>query len=191
MTRQLEEVIHAAGVAAPIAFVVLYMILTIALVPGSVPSIAAGALFGAAWGTVLTVLGATLGATGGFLIARRFGRAPLRARTGSRFHRLDAFIARRGFLGVLYVRLVPIFPFNAVNYAFGLTGVSTREYVAGTALGIVPGTVAFVALGSSLHDPGSPAFLTGLAMVIAFAAAGPLASRALGRRRSTASESTP
>lgn len=179
MTAWIEHLVNGAGIAAPIAFVAIYALLTIALVPGTAPSMAAGALFGAAWGTLLTVLGATLGATAAYLFARRVGRAPLRARTGARFARLDAWVTRRGFLAVLYVRLIPIFPFNAVNYAFGMTSVRPRAYITATALGIVPGTIAFVALGSSLRDPGSPAFLIALGAVAVLTLVGIVASRRL------------
>jgi uncharacterized membrane protein YdjX (TVP38/TMEM64 family) len=102
MTSQIEHVVHGAGIGAPIAFVVIYAALTVALVPESVSSVAAGALFGALWGTLLTVAGATLGATGAFLIARRLGRAPLRARSGAATHAFVAFggsLKRPGSLG--------------------------------------------------------------------------------------------
>jgi uncharacterized membrane protein YdjX (TVP38/TMEM64 family) len=177
MTSQIEHVVDGAGIGAPIAFVAIYALLTIALVPGTAPSVAAGALFGAAWGSLLTVLGATLGATAAYLFARRVGRAPLRAHTGARFARLDAWVARRGFLSVLYVRLIPIFPFNAVNYAFGMTSVSPRAYITATALGIVPGSVALVALGSSLRQPGSPAFLIAVGAMAALTVVGTVVSR--------------
>jgi len=184
----IEHLIGDGGAATPIAFIVVYVALTVALVPGSVPSVAAGVLFGAVWGSVLTVLGATLGATAAFLLARRFGRAPVRARGGDRFERLDGWVAQHGFATVLYVRLVPLFPFNAVNYAFGLTAVRARDYVAATALGIVPGTVAFVALGSSLGQPGSPGFLVALGMVLTLVVGAPLIDRTLKRNASAAAE---
>jgi uncharacterized membrane protein YdjX (TVP38/TMEM64 family) len=177
MTSHIEDLVHDAGIAAPIAFIAIYALLTLALVPGTAPSITAGALFGAVWGSLLTVVGATLGATAAYLLARRVGRAPVRARTGERFARLDAQVARHGFLAVLYVRLIPIFPFNAVNYAFGMTSVTPRAYTTATALGIVPGTIAFVALGSSLRDPGSPAFVIALGAVVALTLVGTVASR--------------
>lgn len=179
MTGDIEDLVHGAGIAGPIAFVAIYALLTLALVPGTAPSIAAGALFGAVWGSLLTVLGATLGATAAYLFSRRIGRAPVRARTGERFARLDARVSRHGFLAVLYVRLNPIFPFNAVNYAFGMTSVNPRVYITATALGIVPGTIAFVVLGSSLHDPGSSGFLIALGAVAALTLVGIVASRRL------------
>jgi uncharacterized membrane protein YdjX (TVP38/TMEM64 family) len=177
MTGDIEDLVHGAGIAGPIAFVAIYTLLTVALVPGTAPSVAAGALFGAIWGTVLTVIGATLGATAAYVLARRLGRAPVRARTGERFARLDAWVARRGFLAVLYVRLIPVFPFNAVNYAFGMTSVTPRAYIAATALGITPATIAFVAVGSSLHDPGSAGFAIALGVTAALTIAGAVVSR--------------
>lgn len=183
MIADIAGLVQEAGIAAPVAFVLLYACLTLALVPGSVSSVAAGALFGAAWGTALTVLGATLGATIAFLIARRLGRARLLARGGRRFDSLDGWVERHGFLAVLYVRLVPLFPFSAVNYAFGVTAVRGREYLAATVLGIIPGTFALVALGSTLGNPGSPGFLAALALTLALAVLAPLADRALRRRR--------
>lgn len=181
----IDDLVREAGVAAPIAFVLIYAALTVALVPGSVSSVAAGALFGAAWGTLLTVLGATLGAMVAFMVARRMGRARLLARSGRRFDSLDDWVERHGFLAVLYVRLVPLFPFSAVNYAFGVTAVRRREYLTATVLGIIPGTFALVALGSSLGDPGSPGFVAALALTLALAVIAPLVDRAARRRRAS------
>ena len=84
------------------------------------------------------------------------------------------------------MRLIPIFPFNAVNYAFGMT--SVRAYITATALGIVPGTIAFVALGSSLRDPGSPAFLIALGAVAALVVIGSVAGRVLRSGRPSGGE---
>lgn len=183
MISEIGDFVRDAGIAGPIVFVFVYAALTVALVPGSISSVAAGALFGAAWGTVLTVLGATLGAMVAFMIARRLGRAQLQARSGRRFVALDRWVERHGFLAVLYVRLVPLFPFSAVNYAFGLTSVRRGEYLAATVLGIIPGSFALVALGSTLGDPGSPGFIAALSLTIALAVLAPLADRLLRRRR--------
>lgn len=183
MISEIGSLVREAGIAAPIAFVLIYAALTVALVPGWVSSVAAGALFGAAWGTLLTLLGAILGATVAFMVARRLGRARLQARGGRRFDSLDRWVERHGFLAVLYVRLVPLFPFNAVNYAFGVTAVRGRDYLAATALGIIPGTFAFVALGSTLGHPGSPGFLAALGLTLALAVLAPLVDRKLRRRR--------
>ncbi|MGD9734045.1 MAG: TVP38/TMEM64 family protein [Solirubrobacterales bacterium] len=183
LSAEVSQLVHAAGLAAPLAFVIIYAGLTVALVPGSISSLVAGALFGVLWGTVLTVLGATLGAAVAFALARRLGRSWLRARSGSRFDSLDGWVERHGFLSVLYVRLLPVFPFSAVNYAFGVTAVDRNEYLAATALGIVPGTFALVALGSSLSDPGSEGFFAALALTLAIAVMGPAVLRMRRRRQ--------
>ncbi len=83
----------------------------------------------------------------------------------------------RGLLGVVTLRLVPVVPFNVLNYAFGLSTVERRNHVIGTGIGIVPGTVAFVALGSSIADPGSTGFLASLAAALLLSAVSTLRAR--------------
>lgn len=175
--EQVRQLVANAGLLAPVVFVVLYTGLTVLLVPGAIGSIAAGALFGPVLGTALTVVAASLGATASFLVARALGREQVQRLTGQRMDRLDRWLERRGFLAVVYVRLVPLFPFNVVNYAAGLTAIPTRDYVAATLIGIVPGTIAYVGLGSSITDPSSPRFIASLALVVALALAAPLIER--------------
>jgi len=165
-----REAVEAAP-AAPVVFVVLYAALTVLLVPGAVGSTAAGALFGAFWGTALTVLGATIGATAAFLIARSLGRAQIERMAGPKIAGVDRWLTDRGVGAVLFLRLVPLFPFS------GLTPVPLRTYVAGTAIGILPGTVAFVGLGAGLDDPGSATFLGSLGLLVALSGAGVVALR--------------
>ncbi len=190
MTHQIEQLVSGSGPLGPLLFIAVYALLTVLFVPGSVSTLAAGAVFGPILGTGLTAIGATLGATAAFMIARKGGRARVRGRGGARIERVDVWLSGRGFLAVLYARLVPAVPFNAFNYAAGLTGISLRDYVAGTAIGILPGTFAFVVLGDALGDPGSPRFVGAVAMVVALAVAAPLIDRA-HRRRSGASAEQP
>jgi uncharacterized membrane protein YdjX (TVP38/TMEM64 family) len=88
-------------------------------------------------------------------------------------------LTRHGFLAVLYLRLVPVLPFNVLNYAVGVSGVRRWEYVVATALGIVPGAFAPSALGASLDDPTSTQFLVAVGLVVALAAGAPLVRRVL------------
>ncbi len=177
MTDSVRMFVEAAGPLQAIVFVALYVMLTVLLVPGTIPSLAAGALFGPFWGVLLTLTGATLGAVAAFEIARALGRERVRARLGRRTDAADRWVRSRGLLGVLSLRLVPVIPFNVLNYAFGLSTVERRNHVIGTAIGIVPGTVAFVALGSSIADPGSPGFLASLAAVLVLVAVSTLRAR--------------
>jgi uncharacterized membrane protein YdjX (TVP38/TMEM64 family) len=162
----IERALHHAGWLAPAGFVAIYIGWTVLLLPGVVPTLAGGALFGVLAGSLLTLVGAVIGATVAFALGRRLGRAPFRQLAGRRGARLDGWIRRRGFVALLYLRLVPVVPFNLLNYAAGVTGISTRAYVIATAVGIVPGTVAYTALGATAAHPGSMPFLISLAAVV-------------------------
>lgn len=180
--EEIEDTVRAAGLAAPLVFVGLYVVLTVLLFPGSVMTAASGVLFGPAIGTLLAVVGATLGSSGAFLVAKQLGRQQVERIAGRRIGRLDAWLERRGFLAVLYVRLIPVIPFSALNYVAGVTSVSPRDFVAGTALGIIPGTFAFAALGGSFQDPTSPTFLGAVGLLVVLAAGGPLLNRVVRAR---------
>lgn len=111
------------------------------------------ALFGWWWGAVLAWAGALLGAYGGFVLGRRLGRPAVDRLLRGRLEQADQVLARHGLVAVLAVRLVPLFPFTPLNYASGLLGVRLRDYVLGTAVGIVPGALAYAAVGASGADP--------------------------------------
>lgn len=168
----LRDRVDAAGLWAPLLFVLLYALLTVALAPGSVGSAAAGLIFGGVAGTVLTVVGATLGATGSFVLGRALGRETVGALFGGGIDRLDRFIGDRPFRSVVAIRLLPVLPFGLVNYAASFTRLPLRSYVAGTAVGIIPGSALFVALGASLDMPGSPRFWASLGGLALFTVVG-------------------
>jgi len=188
---QVAGVIDDAGLLAPVLFVVVYAVLTLLLFPGSILSAAGGLVFGVVAGTLLAVLGATLGATGAFLAGRRLGRSQVERIAGRRMGRLDEWMRRRGFLAVLYARLLPVLPFNVLNYVAGVTDVSTRTYALATAIGIVPGTFAYAALGGTLSNPTSPEFIGAAALVVILAVGAPLVDKALRRRGKSAAPEGP
>lgn len=177
------DLVRGAGPAAPITFVVLYALLTVLLLPGSVMTITGGLLFGPWVGSALAVVGATAGATCSFVLGRRLGREQVEEIAGQRITRIDDWLGRRGFVAVLYLRLIPVLPFNVLNYASGVTALRLRDYVVGTALGIIPGTFAYAALGGSFDDPTSPVFIAAVVLLVVLAVGGPLAERFLRRRR--------
>jgi uncharacterized membrane protein YdjX (TVP38/TMEM64 family) len=146
---ELQRTVHDTGLLAPLAFVAAYIVWTVLLFPGVVPTLVGGAVFGFALGSLLALTGAIAGATAAFFVARRVGRAGARDLAGPRGAGLDQWLQRHGFVALLYARLVPIVPFNVLNYAAGVAGISTRAYVSATAVGIVPGTLAYTSLGSA------------------------------------------
>lgn len=156
---QMRAFFDDLGWIAPVVFVVLYAAITVFLLPASVFTIGAGAVFGFWSGLGLVLTGAILGATIAFAASRWLGRDSVRGLTSERVRWLDEQIGERGFATVFVARLVPVIPFVTINYAFGLTAVAMRSYVLATAIGIVPGTAIYVAVGAYGFSPGSWPFI--------------------------------
>ncbi len=174
---ELAEWARSAGPAAPALFVLIAAISTCVMFPGHVTATAAGVLFGVATGVALTLTAATLGAAVAFLLARSVGAAPIGRLLGPRAAHWRAWIAERGFSAVLTARLLPGTPANVLNYAAGLTAMPLRAFAAAVALGALPKTVAYVALGGALSAPLSTQGLLAIALYAAAALAGALLAR--------------
>lgn len=174
----------AAGWAAPIAFALLYAAFTLVPAPATVLSITAGVLFGLPVGLAAAMSGAVLGATVAFGLSRGLGRSAVARIPSERLAWLDERLGRRGLGAVVGVRLVPVIPFPALNYACGLTGIGLRDYVLGTIVGIVPSAVAYTTIGAYGADPGSVPFLLAVGGVVALILGGVVVSRR--RRRAAA-----
>jgi uncharacterized membrane protein YdjX (TVP38/TMEM64 family) len=149
-----RELQHFGG-WAPILFLVLYALATVLFVPGSVLTVAGGALFGPIWGTLWNLTGATLGATLAFMIARYIASDWVAARSGERLSRLMRGVEEEGWRFIAFVRLVPLFPFNLMNYAFGLTRIRLREYVLASFVCMGPGALAYTYLGYAGREAAS------------------------------------
>ena len=139
--------IEGLGSLGPVVYAGIYAAAVVAAVPGSVLSFGAGALFGAGVGIVVVSVGATLGASLAFLVARYVGRDAIVARFSHKegFQRLERMTEERGAMIVALTRLIPLFPFNLLNYGFGLTRVRFGTYVFWSWLCMLPGIVVFVA----------------------------------------------
>jgi uncharacterized membrane protein YdjX (TVP38/TMEM64 family) len=148
--------IESLGAYGPLAFSALYVAAVIAMIPGFAITVAAGALFGSIWGTVYVSIGSTIGAALCFLIARYFARESVSTwlARSTRFRHLDEMTEQHGAIFVAITRLVPLFPFNLLNYGFGLTKVKFTTYVFWSWLCMLPGTVVYVV--------GTDAFITTL-----------------------------
>ena len=141
--------IDGLGAWGPVAFVAGYAAAVVAFVPGSALTLAAGAAFGVARGTAYVFVAASLGACAAFLVARHLARAAVERRIAGdrRFAAIDRAIGGQGLRIVLLLRLSPVFPFNLLNYALGLTRVRFVDYAVGC-LGMLPGTFVYVYSGS-------------------------------------------
>ena len=135
------------GFWAPLVYVLLYAVSPVFLLPASPLSLLGGAVFGPLVGSVLTLVGATAGASLAFLVARHVAGDSVRKRAGGRLDQVMHGVEDEGWRFVVLMRLVPLVPFNLLNYAFGLTRVRFGHYVAATAVAIIPGVVAYNWLG--------------------------------------------
>lgn len=153
---RLRDWIGGFGVAAPLVFIAIYVVATVAFVPGTPLSLLAGLAFGPVFGTLWAVIGATIGATLAFLVGRYAARGLVEGWTSSneRLKRLDEGVERQGWRMLLITRLVPLFPFNLQNYAYGLTKIGLATYVLLTAVCIIPGAAVYTFAGGSLASAG-------------------------------------
>jgi uncharacterized membrane protein YdjX (TVP38/TMEM64 family)/rhodanese-related sulfurtransferase len=143
----LQAWIEGAGAAGPVVFMAIYALATVLFLPGSVLTLAGGALFGPVWGTLWNLAGATIGAALAFLIARYLGADWVSRRAGPRLTRLNDGVSSEGWRFIAFVRLVPVFPFNLLNYALGLTRIPFLAYVIASWLFMLPGAIAYTWLG--------------------------------------------
>jgi len=143
----LEGWLASAGVMAPLLFIGIYAISTVLLLPGSVLTIAGGVLFGPVWGTFYNLTGATIGATMAFLIARYLASDLVSRKIGGRLKQLVEGVEAEGWRFVAFVRLVPLFPFNLLNYMLGLTRIRLFHYVVTSFVCMLPGAIAYTYLG--------------------------------------------
>ncbi len=143
----IERRVEALGVWAPVGFVAFYGVAAVLFLPGLVMALAGGALFGPVWGVVYNAAGAIVGATLAFLVARYLAGDWVRRLTHGWLRQIINGVDAEGWRFVAFVRLVPLFPFNLLNYALGLTGIPLRAYVLASLVCMLPGTIAFTWLG--------------------------------------------
>lgn len=141
--------IDQLGFWAPVAFIIIYNLATVLFIPGSILTLGGGLIFGIIRGSIYVFIAATLGATFAFLIGRYLSREWVAKKIEKypKFKAIDEAVGREGFKIVFLTRLSPIFPFNLLNYAFGVTQVSLKDYILGS-FGMIPWTLMYVYLGS-------------------------------------------
>ncbi|MCI0534969.1 MAG: TVP38/TMEM64 family protein, partial [Verrucomicrobiales bacterium] len=147
-----EALAWMAGLGAwgPVLFVGLYVAACVLFIPGSLLTLGAGAVFGVVRGSVIVSVAAILGAASAFLVGRYLARAWVARKIegNPKFKAIDEAVAKEGWKIVLLTRLSPAFPFNLLNYAFGLTRVSFSEYLFASWIGMLPATILYVYVGS-------------------------------------------
>ncbi|MBD2076131.1 TVP38/TMEM64 family protein [Phormidium sp. FACHB-592] len=153
LLRHTLQWIEGLGLAGSAAFIALYIVAAVAFLPGSILTLGAGAVFGVWLGAIYVFIGATLGAIAAFLVGRYLARGWVSKTIEGKpnFAAIDRAVANEGFKIVLLTRLSPLFPFNLLNYAFGITGVSLKAYALGS-IGMLPAIVLYAYVGSLAGD---------------------------------------
>ena len=148
-TAALEAWVQRAGIWGPVIFVGVYVAATLLFLPGALLTLAGGALFGPVLGTLYSLTSATLGATLAFAIARYLASGWVEHKAGGRTRQLIDGVESEGWRFVAFVRLMPLLPFNLLNYALGLTRIRLLHYVAASYVFMLPGALAYSYLGDA------------------------------------------
>jgi uncharacterized membrane protein YdjX (TVP38/TMEM64 family) len=161
----LKREVVSWGAWGPIIYILLYAVGPSFLVPGAVMTVAAGLAFGAWRGAIWSLIGADTGAMVAFGAGRFLGKSFVERTMGVRFQQILKRLERHGFYVTLYLRLVPVIPYNAFNLLAGASPIRFGDYFWASAIGMIPGTVLFALLGDSLWHPGSPRFFIALGLI--------------------------
>jgi len=150
----LREMVMGYGLWGPLIFILMYIAATVFFLPGSPLTVAGGALFGGFYAGLYVLIGATIGATTAFFVSRVLGEGfvewVLKKNRFEKVFEYDKKLEKNGLAVMLFFRLIPLFPFNGLNFVLGLTKVRSKDYILGTFLGIIPGTFAYAYFGDSL-----------------------------------------
>jgi uncharacterized membrane protein YdjX (TVP38/TMEM64 family) len=152
--KEFLDWVRGLGAWGLLALALFWIPAAILLVPGTIITLAGGALFGVVEATVAISLGSTAGACAAFLVGRGVARPWVERQIAGnvRFQAVDRAIAAQGFKIVLLLRLSPVFPYNLLNYVLALTRVSFRDYALASWIGMLPGTVMYVYIGSTIGE---------------------------------------
>lgn len=150
---KIEEKIDSFGAIAPLTFIGFYVVAVVFFLPGLPVTALSGLAFGPLWGTVYASIGSVIGVSCAFLIARYTARGMVAAWVADnpQFQKIDNGVKKQGWRMLMITRLVPIFPFNLQNYAYGLTQIKFSTYFLVSWICMLPGTVAYVQLGAAVN----------------------------------------
>ncbi len=168
--EKLRAFIAGYGALAPVIYVLSYAVAPALFLPGLPITIAGGILFGPFWGVLYSITGATIGACIAFLVSRYIGRAWIEEKLqSSKWGQLDTMVEQHGWKAVAFTRLIPLFPFNLLNYAFGLTKVKFSHYAVTSFVCMLPACIAFIVFSSSLLEVlkgnVTPSFIIGILLI--------------------------
>lgn len=169
--EQIRELLSGLGSWAPLGYMAMFAVLPVFFFPVAVLALAGGVAFGLWQGALYTFIGAVVNCSVMFWTARYLGRQKIEALMEKRLdmkwrQRLAKLEDREGFVLLIVLRLIPVVPYNLINYTFGLTGMKYPAYIFASALGIIPGTFAFINIGDKSMDITSPGFWIAIGLLL-------------------------
>lgn len=152
--NELKSYINSFGIMAPIVFICMFVAATVLFVPGLPITVLSGILFGAFWGTAYVIVGSTIGVSLAFIIGRYLGRDFVKRMTekNEKMAKLDTYIKEQGDTILIISRLVPIFPFNLQNFAYGVTDIKFSTYIWYSMIFMIPGTFIYTSFGALAYS---------------------------------------
>ena len=152
--NELKIYISSFGIWSPMVFIVIFAVSTVLFVPGLPVTVLSGILFGAFWGTIYVVVGSTIGVSASFLIGRYLGRDFVKRMTekNKKMAKLDNYIKEHGDTILIISRLIPLFPFNLQNYAYGITDIRFSTYFWYSLIFMIPGTFIYTSFGALAYS---------------------------------------
>ncbi|WP_368914601.1 TVP38/TMEM64 family protein [Exiguobacterium acetylicum] len=182
--QALSDWVRNQGLTGMLLYVLAYTVRPLVFFPASLLTVFGGYTYGPWLGTLLDVIGAGTGGLLSFWIARLLGRRGVEKLIGKgKLNVLDERIATNGFLVVLIVRLIPLFPFDAISYASGLSKIHFKQFAIANYIGIIPGAFVYNNIGSSLRDPFSWQFFLAIGLYVLFFAVGLVAQQILKNKQ--------
>jgi len=172
--EQLRDFIASYKVLAPVVYILLFTFVPLTLFPDSVLAISGGMCFGLFWGFVYTMIGAVCGGTLAFYLSRGIGRKIVTTFSKKEADKLSAVINERGFVIVLMLRLIPLFPFDVISYGAGFSNIKYRDYILATIVGVIPGVLVFTNIGTQVSKIGSFEFYISISMLVLLVVCGNL-----------------
>lgn len=169
----IRDYIQSFGRLAVLVYIFAYTLNTISIIPPiAALSLTAGLAFGAVWGAIYLMIAAILGTSATFMISRYFGRSLIEKMLRGKFKDLDERLAKNGFITILFFRVIPLIPYEILNYASGLSHIKFKDYFFATFLGLIPGVIVSAFFGGSLgeiktiKDIFAPKFLIAIGLIV-------------------------
>jgi len=178
----IQAFIQSFGIYAPLMFIVLFTLAPLIFFPDGILALSGGLIFGFAWGSVYIVLGALCGGTLSFYLARLYGAKIREKLAHEKLINLQKSVQKHGFVMILMLRLVPLFPFNIISYSAGFSTISYRDFFFATLFGMLPGVLVYANIGAQSLSFGSQEFYISVGLLVLLVAVSMVLKHRLKKR---------